>query len=106
MPPACPQIKDTTYPFFQYVPETLPLGSFSEDCLTLNICTPSNATASSNLPVIIWIYGGAFVQGSLDTPAWNPAPWVQTSQQFQQCVPIAKLESILLCRSVVSVESN
>ncbi|KAF4884111.1 Carboxylesterase 1D [Colletotrichum fructicola] len=75
MPPACPQIKDTTYPFFQYVPETLPLGSFSEDCLTLNICTPSNATASSNLPVIIWIYGGAFVQGSLDTPAWNPAPW-------------------------------
>ncbi|KAJ0267656.1 hypothetical protein COL940_014153, partial [Colletotrichum noveboracense] len=80
MPPACPQIKDTTYPVFQYVPETLPLGSFSEDCLTLNIYTPSNATASSNLPVIIWIYDGAFVQGSFDTPEWNLAPWVQTSQ--------------------------
>jgi para-nitrobenzyl esterase len=36
----------------------------SEDCLFLNIYTPSNATAHSHLPVFIWIHGGALVNGA------------------------------------------
>src|SRR5262249_28798837 len=36
----------------------------SEDCLFLNIYTPSNATARSRLPVFIWIHGGALVNGA------------------------------------------
>lgn len=36
----------------------------SEDCLYLNIWAPSNATATSNLPVYFWIYGGRFEGGA------------------------------------------
>jgi para-nitrobenzyl esterase len=36
----------------------------SEDCLFLNIYTPSTATARSKLPVFIWIHGGALVNGA------------------------------------------
>ncbi|CAE6417154.1 unnamed protein product [Rhizoctonia solani] len=35
----------------------------SEDCLTLNVWKPINATG--NLPVMVWIYGGGFYQGEI-----------------------------------------
>ena len=34
-----------------------------EDCLYLNVYSPSNVTAASRLPVLVWLYGGAFVFG-------------------------------------------
>ena len=37
------------------------LPNSSEDCLNLNIATPKD---SSNLPVMIWIHGGAYLTGS------------------------------------------
>lgn len=40
---------------------TQELGATSEDCLTLNIWSPENA---SKAPVIVWIHGGALVTGS------------------------------------------
>ena len=36
----------------------------SEDCLFLNVFTPSGATPRSKLPVFIWIHGGALVSGA------------------------------------------
>jgi para-nitrobenzyl esterase len=39
--------------------------SVSEDCLTLNVWTP-NRPASALRPVMMWIHGGAFVNGSGD----------------------------------------
>ena len=39
---------------------TNPPGRMSEDCLTLNIWAPRNA---QNLPVFVWIHGGALVSG-------------------------------------------
>src|SRR5580700_9516829 len=36
----------------------------SEDCLFLNVYTPSNANAHSRLPVFVWIHGGALVNGA------------------------------------------
>jgi para-nitrobenzyl esterase len=37
----------------------------SEDCLTLNVWTP-NPPSGQRLPVMVWIHGGAFVNGSGD----------------------------------------
>lgn len=49
--------------------------TYSEDCLSLNIFTPDAAKESDDLPVIIYIHGGAFQGGcsnqkSFDEPIW------------------------------------
>ena len=36
---------------------------FSEDCLYLNVWAPAK-TANKRLPVMVWIYGGAFAMGA------------------------------------------
>ncbi|KAI9527546.1 hypothetical protein NQZ68_029647 [Dissostichus eleginoides] len=36
----------------------------STDCLHLNIWVPHNGSVSSDMPVMVWIYGGAFMIGS------------------------------------------
>nr|CAD7267732.1 unnamed protein product [Timema shepardi] len=36
----------------------------SEDCLYLNVYTPQNPSSAANLPVMVYIHGGAFVSGS------------------------------------------
>lgn len=47
---------------------TSPLGrrSFSEDCLTINVERPRSRRPGLR-PVMVWIYGGAFVMGGSDT---------------------------------------
>ncbi|HEY5047861.1 MAG TPA: carboxylesterase family protein [Rhizomicrobium sp.] len=42
--------------------------AISEDCLYLNIWTPARA---KNLPVIVWIYGGGFFNGSASMPLYR-----------------------------------
>ncbi|KGG51365.1 para-nitrobenzyl esterase [Mitosporidium daphniae] len=51
IPPACPQLFD-------------PINSFTEDCLYLNVFRPSAMPPKNLLPVMIWIYGGAFLIGN------------------------------------------
>lgn len=46
----------------------------SEDCLYLNVYTPNPISSTSNLPVMVWIYGGAFVFGA---GSYNPSALVQ-----------------------------
>jgi para-nitrobenzyl esterase len=41
----------------------------SEDCLYLNIWTPA-ATPEEHLPVIVWIYGGGYINGSASMPLY------------------------------------
>ncbi|GAA6047009.1 hypothetical protein JCM3770_004149 [Rhodotorula araucariae] len=36
----------------------------SEDCLYLNIYTPSGSIPRLNLPVMVWIHGGSFIDGT------------------------------------------
>lgn len=42
-------------------------GATGEDCLSLNVWTP--ADASSSLPVLVWVHGGAFTNGAGSVPA-------------------------------------
>jgi para-nitrobenzyl esterase len=42
----------------------------NEDCLTLNVWAP---TGAKNLPVMVWIHGGGFDQGSAALPLFNGA---------------------------------
>lgn len=50
-------------------PEDSPPESMSEDCLTLNIWAPSDAS-NAPLPVMVWIYGGGLRNGSASTPLY------------------------------------
>src|ERR1700722_12604601 len=50
--PHCPQLAS---PFGQ--------ASTSEDCLFLNVFTPSRGQAGARSPVMVWIHGGALVTG-------------------------------------------
>jgi para-nitrobenzyl esterase len=42
----------------------------SEDCLYLNVWTPAK-DAGEKLPVMVWIYGGAFAMGMTSAPAYD-----------------------------------
>jgi para-nitrobenzyl esterase len=46
------------------LPDSPPI---SEDCLYLNVWTPA-ASAHAKLPVMVWIYGGAYLEGAGSSP--------------------------------------
>ncbi len=62
--PHCPQ---SASPFGQ--------ASASEDCLYLNVFTPSHRAPGAGSPVMVWIHGGALVTGESDD--YNPAGLVK-----------------------------
>jgi len=45
--------------------------TFSEDCLTLNVWTPANHPPGAKLPVMVWIFGGAFIEGASAYPVYD-----------------------------------
>mmetsp|Transcript_2294 Transcript_2294/g.2641 ORF Transcript_2294/g.2641 Transcript_2294/m.2641 type:complete len:659 (-) Transcript_2294:86-2062(-) len=47
--------------------------SLIEDCLHLNIWKPSTANEGDDLPVMVFIHGGAFTSGSGSNPLYNGA---------------------------------
>jgi para-nitrobenzyl esterase len=54
--------------------DAAPLGTPpAEDCLYLNVWRPAKAKASGRLPVIVWIYGGGFVNGGSSPPTYAGA---------------------------------
>lgn len=57
--------------FGPWTDEFLAQGEMSEDCLSLNIWTPS--VKARGLPVMVWIHGGGLTTGSSDVPLYNGA---------------------------------
>jgi para-nitrobenzyl esterase len=57
--PQCPQVL-RAHDINHYYGEE----ASSEDCLYVNVWSPPTATASSKLPVIVYVYGGGFTIGS------------------------------------------
>lgn len=43
----------------------------SEDCLYLNVWRPADVKSGAKLPVMVWIYGGAFLFGSGADPTYS-----------------------------------
>ncbi|XP_005372125.1 pyrethroid hydrolase Ces2a-like [Microtus ochrogaster] len=62
-PAMCPQTDAMSLMFAKEINLIMPPMSMSEDCLYLNIYTPTHAREGSNLPVMVWIHGGALVWG-------------------------------------------
>lgn len=48
-----------------------PGSSPSEDCLVLNVWRPGDVKPGERLPVIVWIHGGAYVNGGTSTPLYD-----------------------------------
>jgi para-nitrobenzyl esterase len=61
--PAC--VQDTAFAVRLGAP-----ADVSEDCLYLNVWTPAKA-AGDKLPVMVWIYGGAFIGGGTNWPMYD-----------------------------------
>jgi len=80
--PSCPQFEGNTSnvwrtdaPEFVIKPNTT-----GEDCLSVNIWAPWKENGTEKLPVIVWIYGGAFVTGGGSIEYQIPSRWIERSQ--------------------------
>ncbi len=57
--------------FGPWTHEYVHTGPIGEDCLYLNVWTPVRAGRA--MPVLVWIYGGAFIGGSASVPIYDGA---------------------------------
>jgi para-nitrobenzyl esterase len=55
-----------------FAADAAPLGTPpAEDCLTLNVWRSADAPAEGRLPVMVWIYGGGFVNGGASPSVYD-----------------------------------
>ncbi|MBF9149419.1 carboxylesterase/lipase family protein [Novosphingobium jiangmenense] len=53
-----------------------------EDCLYLNIWKPAAAKADARLPVLVWIYGGAFIHGGTSPAIYDGSAFARAGVVF------------------------
>lgn len=83
LPPVLPErshgVIDATTPGSacpQQVNQFSPEPPFSEDCLFLNVWRPADFDHAAELPVMVWIHGGALVNG--EGAAFDPSVMVES----------------------------
>lgn len=67
---------------FGFIQNTLPQNPFEPSALeglNLNVYVPEGTDKSSHLPVLVWIHGGGYIQGSITWPQWDLARLVRLS---------------------------
>ncbi|PNU05735.1 carboxylesterase/lipase family protein [Novosphingobium guangzhouense] len=65
--------------------DAAPLGATpAEDCLTANVWAPAKAVGNSGrkLPVVVWIYGGGFVNGGSSPAVYDGAAFARQDVVF------------------------
>lgn len=62
-----------------------------EDCLTVNVVRPTGTKQGDRLPVMVWIYGGGYVDGSSDNIRYNGSFLVQRSVNMSKPIIFASL---------------
>ncbi|GAA5837353.1 hypothetical protein JCM11251_004974 [Rhodosporidiobolus azoricus] len=65
--------------------------TLDEDCLNINIIRPSGTEEGDDLPVLFWIYGGGFVQGTANDPRYNGSYLVQRSVENGEPIIFASI---------------
>ncbi|KAF8313075.1 alpha/beta-hydrolase [Clavulina sp. PMI_390] len=58
--------------------------TMSEDCLSVNVFRPTGVNATFKLPVMVWVYGGSFLNGG--SPLYDPTAIIDRSIQLSQPV--------------------
>jgi len=67
--------------YTEEVPQFLISGTTSEDCLYVNIWAPEvSASATTLLPVFVYIPGGGFTSGGANSVYKFPDQWIQRTQ--------------------------
>lgn len=70
-PVACPQrFSPVLSQLLRQSPESL---NQTENCQVLSVITPQDAEATSSLPVMVWVHGGAYSTGAGSVPIYDPA---------------------------------
>jgi para-nitrobenzyl esterase len=66
-----------------FPPDAAPITTQpAEDCLYLNVWKPTAATATSKLPVMVWIHGGGFVNGGSSPGVYSGAKFARDGIVF------------------------
>ncbi|KAG9033702.1 hypothetical protein FRB95_014491 [Tulasnella sp. JGI-2019a] len=67
-------------------------GSYgiSEDCLYLNVWSTHNITQTSKLPVMVWVYGGAFIGGAAS--AFDPSSILLQASEMQSPIIFVSIQ--------------
>ncbi|KAI0699616.1 alpha beta-hydrolase [Cerioporus squamosus] len=80
-----PEVVEAMRPLFEGMTRSANVTE-SEDCLHLNIVRPANVSADAKLPVVFWIHGGGFVQGSNAISLYNGTRFVERSVELDEPV--------------------
>ncbi|KAG8745813.1 hypothetical protein FRC11_012956 [Ceratobasidium sp. 423] len=91
-PPSCPGLYTNDTTIYSLLPY-FPIAGFDEDCLSINVWTPSVSRIKKGqlLPVMIYIYGGSFDQGGTSIPTYEATDLVANHGDASANVVVVEL---------------